>query len=227
MLAVAPGAERMTQAMRSLEAAFLIGVEGVTEIWLVRQGDCYEGMAEGPDPPLSPAGRMQAERLAERVRRIGAVAIYSSPYRRAVETARIIGEEVHEDPRLVEIELELGEDGTLDFKEPASSVIERMRAAIDDMVGAHPGQHVVVVTHGVALMAYVSEVLRLEPGQIRLLPYFTSVTVVRALGDRRMIGGIADTAHLEWADRSARISKTSVANDSGGPNCASAPATQF
>src|SRR5437867_5050955 len=100
MLAVAAGAERMTQAMRSLEAAFLIGVEGVTEIWLVRHADCYEGMAEGPDPPLSPAGRMQAERLAERVRRIGPVAIYSSPYRRAVETARIIGDEVHEDPRL-------------------------------------------------------------------------------------------------------------------------------
>ena len=30
MLAVAAGAERMTQAMRSLEAAFLIGVEGVS-----------------------------------------------------------------------------------------------------------------------------------------------------------------------------------------------------
>ena len=57
MLAVAAGAERMTQAMRSLEAAFLIGVEGVTEIWLVRHGDCYENMAEGPDPPLSALGR--------------------------------------------------------------------------------------------------------------------------------------------------------------------------
>jgi len=52
MLAVAAGAERMTQAMRSLEAAFLIGVDGVTEIWLVRHGDCYEDMAEGADPPL-------------------------------------------------------------------------------------------------------------------------------------------------------------------------------
>jgi hypothetical protein len=32
MLAVAGGAERMTRAMHSLEALFLIGVEGVTEI---------------------------------------------------------------------------------------------------------------------------------------------------------------------------------------------------
>lgn len=197
MLAVAAGAERMTQAMRSLEAAFLIGVEGVTVIWLVRHGDCYEGMAEGTDPPLSPIGRRQAERLAERVRRLGRVAIYSSPYRRTVETASIIGNDVKEDPRLVEIELELGEDGTLDFKESSASVVERMSTAIDEIVVRHPGEQVVVVTHGVALMAYISNVLRLEPGQMRLLPYYTSVSVVRALGDRRMVGSIADTAHLE------------------------------
>jgi probable phosphoglycerate mutase len=95
MLAVAAGAERLTQAMRSLEAAFLIGVEGVTTIWLVRHGDCYEDMAEGADPPLSATGRKQAQRLAERVHRAGPAAIYSSPYRRAVETARFIGDDVH------------------------------------------------------------------------------------------------------------------------------------
>ncbi len=197
MLAVAKGAERMTQAMRSLEAAFLIGVEGVTEIWLVRHGDCYEGMAEGPDPPLSTLGRQQAERLAERVRRVGAAAVYSSPYRRAMETARIIDDDVHDDARLVEIDLELGDDGHLQFNESTVSVVERMRSAIDDIVEVHPGKHVVVVTHGVALMAYITNVLRLEPGQVRLLPYYTSVSVVRALGDLRMVGGIADTAHLE------------------------------
>jgi 2,3-bisphosphoglycerate-dependent phosphoglycerate mutase len=197
MLAVAKGAERMTKAMRSLEAAFLIGVEGVTEIWLVRHGDCYEGMAEGPDPRLSALGRKQAERLAERIRRVGATAIYSSPLRRAVETARIIGEDVTEDKRLVEIDLELGEAGDLQFKESSASVIERMRSAINNMVQAHPGQRVIVVTHGVALMAYVADVLGLEPSQIRLFPYYTSVSVVRALGDLRMVGGLIDTAHLE------------------------------
>ena len=197
MLAVAAGAERMTQAMRSLEAAFLIGVEGVTVIWLVRHGDCYEGMTEGTDPPLSATGRGQAERLGERVRRTGATAIYSSPYRRAIETARALGDNVREDPRLVEIELELSDDGSLDLKEPATSVIERMRSAIDDIVATHPGEHVVVVTHGVALMAYITDVLRLETGQMRLLPFYTSVSVVRALGDRRMVSAIGDTAHLE------------------------------
>lgn len=197
MLAVAAGAERMTQAMRSLEAAFLIGVEGVTVIWLVRHGDCYESMVEGSDPPLSALGRTQAARLAERVKHFGATAVYSSPLRRAIETARIIGGDVHEDRRLVEIELELGDDGNLDFKESAGSVVARMRSAIDDIVAAHPGEHVVVVTHGVALMAYISDLLHLEAGQLRLLPYYTSVSVVRALGEVRMVGTIADTAHLD------------------------------
>jgi probable phosphoglycerate mutase len=198
MLAVAAGAERLTQAMRSLEAAFLIGVEGVTVIWLVRHGDCYEGMAEASDPPLSDLGRDQASRLAERVRKVGATAFFASPLRRAVETARIIGgNSVHVDTRLVEIDLELDENSTLQFKESTVSVIARMRSAIDDIVAAHPGEHVVVVTHGIALMAYISDVLHLEPGQVRLLPYYTSVSVVRALGDLRMVGTIADTAHLE------------------------------
>ncbi|HVC77315.1 MAG TPA: histidine phosphatase family protein [Candidatus Micrarchaeaceae archaeon] len=195
---MAEGAERLTKAMRSLEAAFLIGVEGVSVIWLVRHGDCYEGMAEGSDPPLSHLGRDQAARLAERVKRVGANAFYASPLRRAIETARIIGGgDVRVDKRLVEIDLELGEDSTLRFKESAASVIERMRAAIDDIVAAHPGEHVVVVTHGVALMAYISDVLHLEPGRVRLLPFYTSVSVVRALGGLRMVATIADTAHLE------------------------------
>src|SRR6202521_2387153 len=197
MLAVAAGAERMTQAMRSLEAAFLIGVEGVSEIWLVRHGDCSEGMTEATDPPLSPLGRRQAERLAERVRRFGPAAVYTSPRRRAVETARIIGQDIHEDPRFVEIDLELGDAGTFQFKESSGSVVERMRSAIDDIVDAHPAEHVVVVTHGVALMAYITAAVRLEPPQPRLFPYYTSVSVVRALGARRIVGGIADTAHLE------------------------------
>jgi broad specificity phosphatase PhoE len=198
MLAVAEGAERLTQAMRSLEATFLIGVEGVTTIWLVRHGDCYEGMTEGSDPPLSPLGRNQAARLAERVKHVGARTFYASPLRRAVETAHIIGGgNVREDERLKEIDLELDEDSTLNFKESTASVVERMRSAIDDIVAAHPGEHVVVVTHGIALMAYISDVLHLEPGQLRLLPYYTSVSVVRAFGDVRMVGTVADTAHLE------------------------------
>jgi probable phosphoglycerate mutase len=192
-----PGAERMTEAMRSLEAAFLIGVDGVTEIWLVRHADCYQDMSDGADPALSALGRRQAELLAERMRELKPAAVYSSPYRRALETARAITDDVRVDERLIEMKMELGDDGALDFKEVPATTIERMSAAINDIASAHPGQRVIVVAHGAAMVMYLTHVLRLEPGQLRMLPYYTSVSVVRVLGERQMVGSLGDTAHLE------------------------------
>jgi probable phosphoglycerate mutase len=194
---MAPGPERMTLAMRSLEASFLIGLEGVTEIWLVRHGDCYEGMSDGADPPLSALGRKQAELLAKRAARLKPTAVYSSPYRRALETARTISEDVHVDERLIEMDMELGALGELDFKELPPSVIDRMSAAIDDIAQAHPAGRVIVVTHGAAMIMFLTHVLRLEPGQLRFLPYFTSVNVVRVLGERQIVGTLGDISHLE------------------------------
>ena len=197
MLAVAAGSEQLTRAMQALEAAFLIGVEGVTEVWLVRHADCYQDLVDAADPPLSVLGRDQATRLAERVRRMQPVAVYSSPYRRAIETAKAISDDVRVDDRLIEMALDVNEDGSLDFRELPSGVVERMRAVVDEIAQRHPGQRVVAVSHGAALIAYLTDVLRLEPGQLRVYPYYTSISVVRALGDRRMVGALGDVAHLE------------------------------
>lgn len=201
MLAVAPPAgsssEQLTRAMRSLEAAFLIGVEGVTELWLVRHADAYELATEAADPPLSEIGKQQAARLAQRIRHLAPAAVYSSPYRRALETARTISDDVHVDDRLVEIALEIDEDGTLDFKEEPDKVVARMTAALGEMVERHAGRRVVAVGHGGAIIAYLTDVLQLEPGRLRMLPYYTSISVVRVLGDRRMVGAVGDVGHLE------------------------------
>jgi probable phosphoglycerate mutase len=187
----------MIQAMRSLEAAFLIGVEGITEIWLVRHGDCYEGMAEGPDPALSPTGRRQAEKLAERVKRGEFAAVYCSPSRRTLETAQLIDPDPTTDDRLVEMTFELGDGGEIIFTESPADVVTRMTAAIDEIAAAHPGGRVIVVGHAGAFVNYLTDVMRLEPGHLRILPYYTSVSVVRALGDRRMVGALGDISHLE------------------------------
>lgn len=197
MIAVGAGAERLTKAMRSLEASFLIDVEGVTEIWLVRHGDCYEDMADEVDPSLSALGRKQVARLAERVSHMKPAAVYSSPHRRAMETAEALTDDVHVDKRLVEMQLKIGSDGELEFTEIPQAVVDRMTAAIDDIATAHRGERVIVVGHGAAIVAYLTHVLHLEPGQLRLLPHYTSVSVVRALGDRRMVGALGDRAHLE------------------------------
>jgi probable phosphoglycerate mutase len=194
---MATSPERMSEAMRSLEASFLIGVEGVTEVWLVRHADCYEGMSVRVDPPLSALGRKQAELLAKRVRKVKLAAIYCSPYRRALETARTIADDVHVDDRLIEMEMELGDGGELNFKELPDSVIERMSAAVDDIARNHPDERVIVVAHGAAMIVFLTHVLRLEPGHLRFLPYFTSVNVVRVLGDRQIVATLGDTSHLE------------------------------
>jgi 2,3-bisphosphoglycerate-dependent phosphoglycerate mutase len=194
---VAAGSEHLTRAMRSLEAIFLIGVEGVTEIWLVRHGDSYHEMTDTVDPALSSVGREQARRLGERVRRNQHAAVYSSPLRRAMQTARAISDDVVVDDRLVEMALDIDEDGTLNFKETTESAVARMRSALDDMVAAHPGERVIAVTHAAAIVACLTDVMRLEAGQLRILPYYTSISTVRVLGDRRVLGGLGDVAHLE------------------------------
>jgi len=197
MVPVTDGSEQLSRAMRSLEGAFLLGLEGVTEIWLVRHADCYFEMSDRTDPPLSSIGRDQAARLAKRLERTEHAAVYSSPYRRALETAKAIGYDVQVDDRLVEMALEVNDDGSLDLREPPADVLDRMTSAVNEMVERHPGQRVVAVTHGMAIMSYLTDVLRLEPGHLRMYPYFTSISVVRALGDRRMVGALGDVAHLE------------------------------
>jgi probable phosphoglycerate mutase len=191
------GAERLMTAMKLLESAFLIGVEGTTEIWLVRHGDCYEGMVDDPDPALSPTGHKQAELLAARIKRLDHAAVYASPARRTLETARAIDPHPHVDDRLMEMSFELSEDNQIVFTETPADVVKRMSAVIEEITQAHPDQRVIVVCHAGVIVNYVAEVLHLEQGSLRLLPYFTSVSVVRALGDRRMVAALGDTAHLE------------------------------
>src|SRR5260370_16924128 len=168
MLAVTAGSEHLTRAMRSLEALFLIGIEGVTEVWLVRHADCYRDMTEAEDPPLSALGREQARRLAERVHRIKPTAIYSSPYRRAMETAQAITSDVHVDQRLVEMALDVSEDGILDFKEAPDAAAARMRGAVDDVVRDHEGGRLVLVTPAPSLIPSPPDLMPLQPR--RLLP---------------------------------------------------------
>jgi 2,3-bisphosphoglycerate-dependent phosphoglycerate mutase len=198
-------AEELTRIMRRVEQAFLFGVPGTTEAWLIRHGDCYQDMAETADPPLSSLGREQARRVGERVRRAGITAIYSSDSRRAVETAAAISDEVVEDSRLREIEndptaaVQLILNRHQSFTESAEAVAKRMGEAIDEAAAAHPGGRIAIVTHGVAILSYVGGLMGLEiPAGLRLMPYYTSVTVVRVnLGlDRRMVSSLVDATHL-------------------------------
>jgi broad specificity phosphatase PhoE len=71
-------------------------------VWLARHGETQDN-AEGRilgrrDPPLSPAGVAQAEALADRLRDVTIRAVWTSPLRRARETAAVVARAFGVDP---------------------------------------------------------------------------------------------------------------------------------
>jgi probable phosphoglycerate mutase len=192
-------AAELTRVMRRVEQAFLFGVPRTTEIWLIRHADCYADLVETEDPPLSQLGHRQAGLLAERLRRV------KSDSRRAAETAGAVSAKVTLDRRLREIEndptaaVQLILNRYQSFTESAEAVAKRMGEAVDEAAKQHPGGRVILVTHGVAILCYIGSLMGLEiPSGLRLMPYYTSVSVVRANLDldRRMVGSLFDATHL-------------------------------
>lgn len=148
-----------------------------TTIVLVRHGETdwnrdnrFQGHA---DPPLNDAGREQARALAEDLRFETFAAVYTSPLRRAAETAAILGAELGLPPvehaSLMEVDvgswsgltrtevearfpaafirwLEFGhgwEDG-----ETYDELGERVLAGLSSIAAEQPDEAVVAVTHG-------------------------------------------------------------------------------
>jgi broad specificity phosphatase PhoE len=153
----------------------------VSRLLLARHGETewnrigrWQGHA---DPPLNETGRRQAAELADSLRGSDIVAVYSSDLRRASETAHTIGKqlglEVIEDPALREIDVgswsgltraeveqrfpegyarwlhgQIGHDG-----ETREELTQRVVPATLRIAAAHPGEHVLVVTHGGVIRA--------------------------------------------------------------------------
>jgi broad specificity phosphatase PhoE len=125
------------------------------------------------DPPLNEAGRRQSAELAERLVAESIARVYSSPLRRALETAEIVaahlGVEVETVDALREIDVgswsgltreEVAErfpeayarwlDGALGFEggETYEQLAGRVVPTLRTLAGRHPGEVVLVVTHG-------------------------------------------------------------------------------
>ncbi|MBV8637350.1 MAG: histidine phosphatase family protein [Candidatus Eremiobacteraeota bacterium] len=195
---------------------------GATELLLIRHAEAVHPQLEDMpevtaiDTPLSDHGRAQAKRLANRIATRRPNAIYASPLKRTIETAQPIAEAlelpIHPDERLREVEIagvgavslhDLGEIAIahggwshLAGTESSTSIRTRMKDAIADIVGAHPSERVVIVSHAGAINAYVSMLLDLHKD------FFfpagnTSITVVRIRDSRRLVVTVNDTAHLE------------------------------
>ncbi len=138
------------------------------------------------DTALTKRGQLQAERAAEHLSQhhAGARALYTSPLQRARQTAapigRALGLELQADPELAEFDLgswegksyrELARTHQLwekmrrdpDFAphggESPRQVTDRVCRALARIHAAHPGERVIVVTHGGALSMAMGRLL--------------------------------------------------------------------
>lgn len=165
----------------------------MTHLYLIRHArtawnneDRLQGWA---DEPLDLVGRQQAQALAERLSANHFHAIYTSPLRRALETAAILaqphGLPVALDDRLRE--RDVGEWTGLTFDdararwpdrfegdwriqgapggEAQAALTARVAATFEDIVAAHPAGTVAVVSHGGALSAVLAHFLGIPPSR--------------------------------------------------------------
>lgn len=173
------------------------------------------------DPPLSAVGRRQAELLAEYLASEEIAAVYSSPLRRAAETVTPLAarlglpvttidgvaewdrdathyvpvEELRaaRDSRFADLTLHAWSD--LALIEPFR---DRVVAAVDSVVAAHPGERVVVGCHAGVVNVYLGEVLGL-PVDRRGFHYPNYTSIHRIAASRkgvRTIVTVNETPHL-------------------------------
>ena len=179
-------------------------------------------VADGPaDPELSEAGRAQAEHLATYLGVETLHAIYTSPLRRALQTAAPLGDRVGLSPRvadgIAEYDRHSNEyvpveelkatndprwqqmlDGVWDdASETRIEFADRVTASIEGIVAAHPGERVAVVCHGGVINTYLARVLGMPDSTGFFYPNYTSIhrVVVSRKGQRQILT-INETGHL-------------------------------
>ena len=214
---------------------------------LIRHGESVwngERRIQGnQDPPLSPRGRRQAELLA---RRLGAdlpraAAVYTSPLRRAAETAETVraatGLPVFPEPGLREMclgkwegmtvpEIQAAFPGTyeawladpLAHPAPGGERLEafarRVTDAFERVRAAQPGNDVILVSHGGPIKALLCHVLGLEFRLLfRIKQDNTAVSLVEVDDTTRRVVLVNDTCHLTEAG--AGLAPRDVLTDAG------------
>ncbi len=167
------------------------------------------------DPGLTEAGRAQAAALAGWLTFEPITAIWSSPMRRAIETALPIGEliglDVHEDADLVEADhdassyVPLEEMGAELHADPIGAVFgdrdpelfrHRVTGALGRIAANHPSSSVAVICHGAVINVYVADVLGLDV-PLFFSPEYTSISrILVSRSGHRTVRSLNEVAHL-------------------------------
>ncbi len=158
---------------------------------LIRHGESVanaEGRLQGHlDVLLSDRGRRQAECLAQKLAPLGVEALYTSPLRRAAETAEIIGahlrlsvqerkplmernvgvlegltrdEIIAKFPRYMPARTELRQIEIEGFEQD-EAFASRVRDVLGSIIETHAGQTVAVVTHGGIIFSFCRQTLQM------------------------------------------------------------------
>jgi probable phosphoglycerate mutase len=206
---------------------------GACELLLVRHGESAPATAGEPfplvdgqgDPELHPDGRVQAERVAERLADEDIDAIYVTTLRRTAETAAPLaarlGIEPRVEPDLREVHLGEWEGGTFRQRvveqdpiavrmleeqrwdvipgaEPADVFATRVRAAITRIAETHADKTVVVVSHGGTIGQILADATSARPFAFTGADN-ASISHLVVHGDRWILRRYNDTAHLGMA----------------------------
>jgi broad specificity phosphatase PhoE len=178
------------------------------------------------DVPLNERGRRQARALASSLLRQPIVAVYSSPLRRALDTARAaadgLGLRVELDEGLVE--MDVGEMEGISFDvmrerhgaflrrwfseevgevpmpggESLRDVQDRAWAAIQRIRERHPDDTVLAVTHNFVILTLLCRALGLSLTHFRRFrQHLAATTTLDVRDDHTILRRLNDTCHLE------------------------------
>lgn len=172
------------------------------------------------DPPLSPSGQDQAARLADWLAEERLDAVYTSPLRRARETADPLARRARValaiEPRVVELDhqsnvyvpleelkaqdyprwQELVQQGGLYAGVDLPAFRRGVVAALEACIAAHPGGRVAVVCHGGVINAWAGHVLGVEEPFFLDADYTSVSRFLAASSGERSVRSLNETAHL-------------------------------
>ena len=202
----------------------------MTQIFLVRhgqsEGNLFRRVQGQTDVELTADGKAQLPYLTKRFAETPLAAVYTSPLRRAEETAAAIvgGRDipVFADKRLIEMcfgAWEMRPWGEVNLESPElkraflhdpdrwhvpgsethTAVQKRMLAAMTDIARANDGKTVAVACHGMAIRAFLARILGVPSERIfEDVPLVnnTSVTLLRFENDTFSVIYVNDTTHL-------------------------------